>query len=50
MLEKLNVAQATQSNKEYLDSLGGIEGLAARLKVNLQKGLTEEQANEYRSK
>ena len=50
MLDKLNVAQSTQSNKEYLDSLGGIEGLAARFKINLQMGLTEEQAIDSRNK
>ena len=50
MLDKLNVAQSTQANKEFLDSIGGVTGLAARLKLDLQKGLSEEQVVEYRNK
>lgn len=49
-LEKLNVAQQTKENKAWLDELGGIQGLAAKLKVDLQRGLTEEQAQRYREK
>jgi hypothetical protein len=49
-LEKLNIAQQTKENKEWLDQLGGVPGLAAKLKVNLQTGLTEEQAVAYREK
>jgi hypothetical protein len=50
MLERLNVAQAAQSNQEYLESLGGIKGLAALLGVDLRNGLTEEQARALRGR
>ena len=48
MLERLNVTQSSQRNKEYLDSLGGLPGLAALLGVDLQSGLTDDQAKALR--
>ena len=48
MLDKLNVAQASSSNKDYLDGLGGLRGLAALLDVDLKKGLTDAQAADLR--
>lgn len=48
ILERLNVAQSSQGNKEYLDSLGGLPGLVALLGVDLQSGLTDEQAKALR--
>ncbi len=50
MLERLNVAQAAQGNQEYLESLGGLKGLAALLGVDLQNGLTEEQVKALRAR
>lgn len=49
-LDKLNVSQATKENKGALDELGSLQGLAAKLRVNLQTGLTEEQAVQNRAK
>ncbi len=49
-LDQLNVAQATASNKETLDGLGGLPGLAALLGVDLKQGLTEAQATQLRER
>ena len=50
VLDQLNVAQATRANKEHLDSIGGLRGLAALLQVDLKRGLTDEQAAHLRAR
>lgn len=49
MLDQLNVAQATDSNKSALNAMGGIPGLAALLGVDLKRGVTGEQATQLRA-
>lgn len=46
----MNVEQSRKDNKEYLDSLGGIEGLASKLHVNLETGLNDDQVLEMRKR
>ncbi len=43
VLDSLNIDQAREENIENLKSLGGVEGLAKLIGVNLETGLTEEQ-------
>lgn len=50
MLDKLNVAQSTSSNKDALDGMGGLGGLASLLGVDLKRGLTDAQAAELRTR
>eukprot|EP01035_Chromulina_nebulosa_P017353 gene17353-22900_t len=50
MLDDLNVEQAEAENKTHLDQLGGVEGLARSLHVNISTGLTSEQVIVLRSK
>lgn len=50
MLDRLNVAQASRENKECLDSLGGVKGLAGLLGVDLRNGLSEAQATALRER
>jgi magnesium-transporting ATPase (P-type) len=40
MLDGLNVSQARKENKEYLDSLGGVDVLMNKLGTNQETGLT----------
>lgn len=49
-LDTLNVSQATKENKQRLDELGAVAGLAARLGVNLTKGLSDYQVESSRSR
>lgn len=42
-LDKLNVSQQMEQNKAELERLGRVEGLAARLGVDFNSGLTEGQ-------
>jgi len=46
----MNVEGAREDNKRTLDELGGPQGLADRLGLNLKTGLTEEQAENLRGK
>ena len=48
LLDSLNVAQEADNNKKNLDNIGGTNGLAEMLKVNLETGLTLAQVEEYR--
>ena len=50
ILDQLNVAQATDSNKAALNAMGGLPGLAALLGVDLKRGVTEEQATQLRAR
>ena len=50
ILDQLNVSQATHENKQQLDELGSVEGLAGKLKVNLATGLTDHQVKESRAR
>ena len=50
VLDSLNIDQATEENKENLRSLGGVEGLAKLIGVNMDIGLTEEQVLLLREK
>eukprot|EP01006_Ploeotia_vitrea_P050231 TRINITY_DN67432_c1_g2_i3.p1 TRINITY_DN67432_c1_g2~~TRINITY_DN67432_c1_g2_i3.p1 ORF type:complete len:1091 (+),score=67.69 TRINITY_DN67432_c1_g2_i3:58-3330(+) len=49
VLDSMNVEQARETNKEALDSIGGPEGLAKQLGVNLHTGLTHDQVLQLRS-
>ena len=48
ILDSLNVEQSRETNKQALDGLGGTEGLAKMLGVDLHKGLTHAQAVKHR--
>ena len=50
LLNSLNISQASADNKKNLDNIGGTNGLAAMLKVNLSEGLTNAQVTEYRER
>jgi calcium-translocating P-type ATPase len=50
ILNDLNRPQQRAENKDALTKLGGINGLADRLKLNLEKGLTPKQVEELRIK
>jgi P-type Ca2+ transporter type 2C len=50
ILDNLNVPQARQENKEYLQSIGGIETLSQKLGVSLTTGLTNSQVHTMRSR
>ena len=50
VLDSLNIDQAREENKANLKSLGGVEGLAKLIGVNLQTGLSEEQVLSLREK
>jgi len=50
VLANINVAQGAKENKAALLTLGGIEGLARSLNVNLLSGLTAEQVAHQRTK
>ena len=43
VLDSLNVDQAREENRENLTSLGGVQGLAKLIGVDLQAGLSEKQ-------
>lgn len=43
MLNSMNVEQAKGENRENLDKYGGVEGLAKMIKLDLSRGLTNEQ-------
>jgi P-type Ca2+ transporter type 2C len=49
-LDKLNVPQSRQENREFLNSLGGIEALSQKLGVSLTTGLTASQVATLRSR
>ena len=46
----MNVEQSPVDNKDHLELLGGIEGLAHKLNVNLETGLSDDQVIEMRSR
>jgi magnesium-transporting ATPase (P-type) len=48
-LNGLNISQAREENLSNLQSLGGLNGLANRLNISLEKGLTEEQVHKMGS-
>jgi len=48
LLRKMNVMQAPEENKAELDKIGGLEGLAKLLEVDLKNGLTAEQTEKSR--
>ena len=50
VLDSLNIDQAREENKANLASLGGVEGLAKLIGVNLQAGLSENQVLLLREK
>lgn len=50
VLASLNVEQARAANREKLDSIGGVEGLASLLHLSLETGLTSSQVIEMRNK
>lgn len=49
-LDKLNIPQARNENREYLDSIGGIENLAEQLGTSFTTGLSQEQVVKNRDK
>lgn len=48
VLDSMNVEQARQENKIALDEIGGVDGLAGMLGVNLETGLTTDQVLDMR--
>lgn len=50
VLNSMNVEQAPVDNRDHLAALGGIEGLAQKLGVNLETGLSTEQVLAMRKK
>lgn len=50
ILDSMNVEQARSSNKDALNSIGGVIGLSSKLGVDLSRGLTQQQVLEMRSK
>ncbi|GMH68470.1 hypothetical protein TL16_g04938 [Triparma laevis f. inornata] len=50
ILDSLNVAQASEDNKKNLDDLGGTDGLAARMGLNLKTGLSDAQVDASRER
>eukprot|EP00607_Mallomonas_marina_P009535 CAMPEP_0182418478 /NCGR_PEP_ID=MMETSP1167-20130531/2892_1 /TAXON_ID=2988 /ORGANISM="Mallomonas Sp, Strain CCMP3275" /LENGTH=1094 /DNA_ID=CAMNT_0024592699 /DNA_START=178 /DNA_END=3462 /DNA_ORIENTATION=+ len=50
LLDSLNVEQQRKENKDRLTALGGTSALAASLGLNIETGLTEQQAIELREK
>lgn len=50
ILDSLNVAQASEDNKKNLDDLGGTDGLASRMGLNLKTGLTDSQVEASRER
>lgn len=50
ILDSLNVAQASDDNKNNLDALGGSAGLASRLNLDLKLGLTDSQVKANRER
>ena len=49
VLKSINIEQARDLNKTNLNDLGGLEGLAEKLGVSLQRGLTIEKVIELRN-
>jgi len=49
-IDALNVEQARKENKANLDELGGVEGLANQLNLNLESGLSSNQVLASRAK
>mmetsp|Transcript_25668 Transcript_25668/g.55526 ORF Transcript_25668/g.55526 Transcript_25668/m.55526 type:complete len:1103 (+) Transcript_25668:105-3413(+) len=49
-LDSLNVAQGKEDNKEHLDALGGVDGLLAKLCVDIKIGLTNAQVESNRER
>ena len=49
-LGNLNVAQDSKNNKQNLDNLGGVLGLADRLGVSLETGLSDPQLDQMRER
>jgi P-type Ca2+ transporter type 2C len=50
ILDKFNVPQARDENREFLASFGGIETLSQKLGASLTTGLTHSQVESFRSK
>ena len=50
VLDSLNIGQAREENTANLTSLGGVQGLAKLIGVNLQTGLLEKQVHALREK
>ena len=50
VLDSLNVAQATEDNQKHLMELGGVQGLATQLKIDLKGGLTKAQVTANRER
>ena len=50
VLDSLNIGQAKEENKANLASLGGVEGLAKLIGVNVMTGLSENQVVSMREK
>ena len=48
LLDSLNIPQAAADNKKNLDNIGGTNGLATMLKLNLSEGLSTAQVTQYR--
>jgi magnesium-transporting ATPase (P-type) len=48
VLDKLNVSQARVENKEFLDSIGGVESLLSSLNSSQQQGLSSESVQKMR--
>lgn len=46
----MNIEQAANDNRDRLTELGGVDGLAHKLGVNIETGLTNEQVLENRKK
>lgn len=49
-LDSLNIEQARASNRENLDGLGGVEILARKLRVDINRGLSHAQVLDMRNK
>jgi magnesium-transporting ATPase (P-type) len=50
ILNSINIEQARELNKTNLNDMGGPDGLAEKLGVNLQRGLTLDKVLEMRSR
>lgn len=50
ILDNLNVEQARDDNKKYLDGLGGTDGLIKLVDTNVHDGLTQEKVESQREK
>jgi len=49
-LDDMNIEGAREDNKKHLEELGGVEGIASRIDLNLKMGLTDAQVEVMRSK